>query len=454
MKLSSAFALIVVVACMTFTEAHGSVPAQNVSSSTSLLADKAFELTDEAEVGLEVIARSRGASWAKRGAEAAALTITVDGVYSSDLILWAGDEPFTYRAHLGRLSPGKHTVALRLNKLLSASGVTGAGQIEIANLRAFPAAHSRAPNATSADIVHSLALSHSPVLYARANTIGRFTDAPLLMYYEATREGERDVRVRYTVVFSHEDGGTPTAALMARWGRATDIEWVYEFLARDGALVEERYQGVEHEIKMFIGGRTLGAHPLLAVASDNNNFTDLACSAVRYALLPVHTQFDGASREKVMDEVPWTYRIMAEELARERRLSAAPSDEHTIADPREYLYIEAHAEQTGTALSLDTASSNQIYSSDNGDARLRVDRSGYFRVAVRLPSRNLFGSLNHLVVRCHATTKPADARFAKNVRLTKVFTLDENYVPRELRFAEQPSATLKPGEKITYRFSE
>src|SRR6266480_2264223 len=97
-----------------------------------------------------------------------------------------------------------------------------------------------------------LSLAHTPVLYARANTIDRFTDVPLMMYYEILPEGA-DRLVRYTVVFTNEDGGTQTAALMARWGRATDIEWVYELRVRGEKVIEEIYQGVEHETKSFKG---------------------------------------------------------------------------------------------------------------------------------------------------------------------------------------------------------
>ena len=40
---------------------------------------------------------------------------------------------------------------------------------------------------------------------------------------------------------------------MARWGRATDIEWVYQVRADRGKVIEEIYQGVEHETKVFYG---------------------------------------------------------------------------------------------------------------------------------------------------------------------------------------------------------
>src|SRR6185436_13509384 len=192
---------------------------------------------------------------------------------------------------------------------------------------------------------------------------------------------------RYTAIFTNEDGGTQTLALMARWGRGTDIEWVYEIQLRDGKIVEETYQGVNHEVKKFNGSRTGGQHPLLAVASDNNNFSDLACSDVRFAPLPVRADLNAATRESVMDRYPQTYRVMTEELQREHRISATPTGINMIADPRDYFYIEASSEQAGAALGFDVqvAGLGEAFASDLLDARLRIDRSGNFRTAVRLP---------------------------------------------------------------------
>lgn len=452
--------------CGAFSEIDGSnvrcgtsqVATPIAIQSATQIATHAFQLSVKAEVGLEIVARVRGGSWAKRGAEAAALIVNIDDAYSSDLILWAGDEQFTYRAHLGRLSPGKHTASIRLNKLQSASQLLQNSSLEIVSLRTVSVAAPRFESTTAdADFAHALALARSPILFARANTIGHFTDVPLLMYYEIFAEsktaGETGLRVRYTVIFSHEDGGTPTAALMARWGRTTDIEWVYEFVWRDGQVTEESFQGVGHETKTFGGNRTNGDHPLLAVASDNNNFSDLACTAVRYALLPVRARLANSSRERVMDDAPWTYRIMAEELARERRIGDSSVDVNRIADPRAYLYTEVYAEQQGASLSLEArlTGDTRTYLSDAGDARLRVDRSGYFRIATPLSPNFSPANLDTITVRCHNTPKQSDNRICDKVKLSKVFVLDRNFVPRELRIAGRSLLRLRPGEAGTFR---
>jgi hypothetical protein len=414
------------------------------------LATEAFKLAEDMEVGLEIEARSPGASWARKGSEAAALMILVDGSYNQDLLLWAGDESSRYRVMLGRLPRGKHTVSVSLNPARSAAGTQEA---EVKSLHPLLPASARSTRGVDED---QMALAHAPVLYARANTIDRFTDIPLMMYYEILPEAGADMTIRYTVVFTNEDGGTQTAALMARWGRATDIEWVYKFRVRGQKIIEEIYQGVEHETKFFKGSRTGGNHPLLAVASDNNNFSDLACSTVRFAPLPVRANLERATRESMMDTDPKTYRVMSEELLRENRISDTRVDINTIADPREYLYIEATSEQDGATLAFDVKLKGQskAFSSDMGEPRLRIDRSGYFRTAVRLPKDVAAGKIESITARCYAGTTPAIQRRCQHLNVIRVLTLDPSYTPRTLPLEPQSEASLAPDETKTYRLAQ
>ena len=397
------------------------------------------------EVGLEIEASASDTGWVRKGSEAAAILVLVDGNHNQDLFLWAGEELFGYRIMLGRFQKGKHTVSVSLNTARSAAG---AHRAEVKSLRPLLFA----PTAAADNSEEQLALAHAPVLYARANSIDRFTDIPLLMYYEVFRETS-DLIVRYTAIFTNEDGGTQTAALMSRWGRATDIEWVYQIRVQGGKVIEETFQGVEHETKFFTGPRGSGSHPLLAVASDNNNFSDLACSAVRFAPLPFRARLESATRESVMDLYPQTYRVMTEELIRERRISPTPADLNTIADPREYLYIEATSNQEGAALAFDVKVSGAAkpFASDMGEPRLRIDRSGYFRTAVRLPKDVSPAAVESITARCHAIQKPASQRRCHELKVVRVLVLDKNFVPRPLQLQAQPKASLKPDETQVYR---
>jgi len=424
--------------------------AQNVAQTSKPLIAETFNLTENMEIGLEIEARSPGASWARDGAEAAALLISVDGAYNQDLLVWAGDELFRYRVMLGRLPRGKHTVSVTLNAARSA---VGAQRAEVKSLRPLLFATAHGTGSVDEEL---LALAHSPILYARANAIDRFTDIPLLMYYEILHEAQDDLIVRYTAIFTNEDGGTQTAALMARWGRATDIEWVYQFRVRNRKIIEEIYQGVEHKTKNFTGARIFGNHPLLAVASDNNNLSDLACSAVRFSPLPVRARLEAATRESVMDMNPQTYRVMTEELLREKRISDTPTDINTIADPREYLYIEAVSEQAGAALAFDVKVSGlpKLFASDMGEPRLRIDRSGYFRTAVRLPKNVSPAAVETITARCTASSKPAGERRCKQLKVVRALVLDQNYMPRPLPLQTQPESSLTAGETKVFKLAQ
>ena len=73
---------------------------------------------------------------------------------------------------LGRLAAGRHQLRITIDKARSASDI---GATTIASVEVTPIA------AGSPD---ALGLSMAPILHARPNTIGRFTDLPVLMWYK------------------------------------------------------------------------------------------------------------------------------------------------------------------------------------------------------------------------------------------------------------------------------
>lgn len=412
--------------------------AHGQQASGTLLASREFTLPLRSEVSLEIAARTPGASWATKGAEAAAVLIEVDGQYQQDVILFAGESRFVYQLMLGRLEPGKHRVTVRLNQARSAPG---AQRAIVLSLHTIPLVGK--PGRTADDL---LALAHSPVLYQRPNTIDRFSDLPLLMYYEVIHPNDRETLIRYTIIFTNEDGGTPTAALMARWGRAADIEWAYEFRVIAGHIVEEHYQSVAHETKPFKGEHINGEHPVLSVASDNNNFSDQKLSNVRFALLPIPFDLRSATRERVMDANPWTYRIVAEELLREGKLKDEPADLNSISDPRNYIYVDLRATQTGSSIGVAATSAKQSTPSfsDLENSKLRIDRSGNFRTAIRMTSFESASSVSSLTVRCYSALHDCE-----HVEVTSVAVLDRNYKPQSFQITRLTPRTLKPGDSLT-----
>ena len=116
------------------------------------------------------------------------------------------------------------------------------------------------------------------------------------------------------MIWSNEDEGTDTAALMARWGRTTDIEWIYRVTSTAaGNRIADSYQAADHATLPFDGLHE-GDHPLLETATGNNNtaavkdrpqttgyrfFLDTSAAAAR----PGARGRDGPH--------PWTYQVMA-----------------------------------------------------------------------------------------------------------------------------------------------
>jgi hypothetical protein len=412
------------------------------------------------EVSLTVVASASGVSWEQRGAQAAALTIFVDGKYNQDLFLFAGAEKFSYRIALGKLAAGKHEIAVAHNKARSAVGKS----IEIYSI--LPGVFSLADipkptNQTAAsreDFADenlretALARKHAPFIYARPNAVDKFTDIPLLLYYEIFDEHDSAVkRIRYTAVFSHEDGGTEARALMARWGRMTDIEWIYEIKIKNGKIAGEIYQGANHETKNFTGKRAWGNHPLIFTVTDNNNFADNGCSALRFAPLPVRADLTNGSRETLMERYPWIYRVMAKEIERENRVNPVRLDADVIDDPRNYLYVETFAENNGSAISISVADPNgKTGASDWNDARLRVNRSGFFRIAVRIPEN--ISRHATIALHCFATAaQNVGERNCRNARIVRTIRLNDNFEPSEIKFEDRPATNLKPNENLLYK---
>jgi len=403
----------------------------------------------ENEVYLSLEASATNGAWNKKSAEAATLTLFVDGKYNQDVILFAGNEKFDYRVLLGEFSGGEHTLSIVLNDPRSAPN---AKEVRIYSADVLPLSKAARTQNNAGDFA---ALVNAPILYARPDTVDKFSDVPLLTYYEVFPIGENAFKIRYTIIYSNEDGGTQTAALMARWGRATDIEWVYEIEFKDGEIVSEVYQGANHETKKYAGKRIFGNHPVIFDATVNNNFSDTGCSELRSAQLPVKVDLSKKSRETIMDENAWTYRVMAQEASREGRVNAAKLDANTIADPRDYLYAEIYSEPKGAAIALEAeTSSGEKFSSDSGYAALRVSRDGYVRIAMRLPKDSAANFPAAFAVACYAVSNDGSVRdgSCQNLRLIKLVLLNENYQPI-IKKIDSPPQNVKIGDKAVFVFS-
>ena len=403
------------------------------NASAQTLLETKFTAQLETEATLDLTASVPGTSWEKAGSEAATVSIFVDSQKHQDAILFAGAKPFTYRLLLGRVSPGEHKLRIELSRQQSAASVT-AVNIADAKVTLLPSSHPEFQM-----------IAHAPILFARPDTIGKFSDVPLLMYCETLKEAGKTT-LRYTVIFSNEDGGTQTAALMARWGRTTDIEWVVDVvLDAEGRVVNSTYQGANHVTKTF-QGKLEAAHPLFLTATVNNNFSDQGDSAMRFTLRPISVDLSRHSREWVMDQHPWTYTVMAEEMIREGKITTERTLGARIGDLRNYLYVDAASnQQNGALISFAVKLKNdpRWYTSDFGINSYKIERSGYFRTTIRLPKGTKLNQIERLSARCDLTGNPrsneeitkATAASCELNSVNKVFLMNENF---------QPGATLAP----------
>ncbi|HVD78813.1 MAG TPA: hypothetical protein VNH43_14445 [Vicinamibacteria bacterium] len=406
-----------------------------------LLREERFRVERPSEVVVTLTAGCERCDWGQPGREAAALVLSVDGKYSQHLILSRGEALADYRVALGSLAAGPHRLQIRLDRGASARH---AGTVTVQRARfAF------APEDGSD---HAM-LAFAPILHARPDTLERFTDLPLLMWCEReTIPG--GVRLRYSVIFSNEDGGTPIDRLMATWGRATDIEYVYSVELDDaGKLVGEEFQGKDHKLLPFRGPHE-GTHPLEWVVTDNNMVGDQGDTARRYALAPEPFDLTDVSREAVMDAHPWTYRVSAQEARREGRVAEdARPGAGKIPDPRRFVTLEACGEVQDAALAFALGAAGpggetRWYESDGGLPAFRVARSGCVRSAVALPPDDV-GRLVALQLRAHTRVPqegepplPPGTGRARVTRINKLFLLGEDDEPAENLFGWAGEAAL------------
>jgi hypothetical protein len=396
--------------------------------------DRPFTVERAGEVTATVVAHCGGCSWASPARPAAMLVLEVDGRYAQHLPLTRGEGPADYPVSLGPLGAGSHRLAIRLDR----GWTPKAGRdVTIPDVRI----------ATIADDDPVFrALAYAPVLHPRPNELNRFTDVPLVMWYE-TDATPRGTRIRYSVIFSNEDGGTPADRLLATWGRLTDIEYVLgiEF-DREGLVLEATYQAKDHKILPF-RGLTPGRHPHLWVVTDNNMVSDRGVTKPVFAPVPIPFDLSATSREAVMDAQAWTYQVSSQEAQREGRVAPNPAPaSHLIADPRRYVYVEACAETKDAALTFGVAVDGRDglrwSESDAGQKDYRIIRqssefpNGCFRGAAALPADAADAPLRALRFRAYTRRTregeppiPPGTAAATVVRVNKVFRLGPDFLP-------------------------
>ena len=365
---------------------------------------------------------SSDTNWTIPESESAVLTIYIDSTYSfqnQDIVLFKGDELFVYKVSLGRMNSGSHTIEVYFN---GDKSPPGAQFVFLDDFSLIPIAL----KSRDYDVFR-----FSPVLYGRdlvSEDESVHTDVPLLMWHEVDTV-ESDKWIEYSMIWSNEDGGTNSISLMSRWGRTTDIEWIYKVkIDPGGNVLEEYFQGPGHSTSYFQGNR-INDHPVLKTVTINNMVSDEGESDYKFFLSPEKSKQEIHSREILMDDDPWTYEIMALEMIAEGKYES-PADpiSPAVSDARNYLYLEFNTQMAGNGIRLTFAAKLKNdpfwYYSDHGLSSIgAVNAGGWRRSTIELWEGTTLDDLDSLQI-----LGSASGSFSITFEeLSKVFLLDEDF---------------------------
>ncbi len=320
---------------------------------------------------------------------AAVARLRVDNGPSQHILVF-GERKEKYQVFLGPLEPGQHTLTVERDDEFSAPE----SKLDIGSVRF-----------SEEDSEH---LAHAPILFARQDTIGKFSDVPLLMYVEKSP-------LTYTVIFSNEDGGHSTAGLMSRWGRTTDIEYIYRVEDNGTFIQAKNHQDIRYE------GKFSGKHPLL-IPVTLNNMVAPGEGVMRFQMVPELVSLEDHSREVIMDQHPWTYAVSSKELIREGRLGE-------IRDPRNYLYLEAKITNRNSRVAFKTRliTESDWRTSHRGDLKMAIERSGWVRATIELPPNTAQRHLAEFGFDCLPEKEGVEP--ACKVDSVRAFFLTPDYIP-------------------------
>lgn len=421
-------------------------------------AQVAIQTSSSGESLLDLTVAAPGVDWADEDATSAVVSLYVDGRYDTDVVV-TGSQPVARQFALGSLSKGAHHVRLHFAADRSSAAATSVS---------FTGVHASSYAAGTAD---GLALRYAPVLYGRnlAEYGGPYesatTDTPLIAWHEAVPASTPGhTLLTYSIVWSNEDGGTDTPALMARWGRTTDIEWVYQLeVDENGDRVagSDVYQAANHQTLHF-AGRYEGDHAVLETCTSNNNMCDTVDDPMRFFLSALQTRPADQAREHLMDVNPWTYQVMAKEMIREGKIEpAGPGTVTTplVSDQRNYLYAVVKkttnganngASWVGVALGVTLADGSTVYMSDHDQPSWSIQRDDPAATTVELPAGTTADDI--VEVSAYRVVNGVDTGATVDVTaLQRGFLLGQDYLPQSSFLswtgdvtlsAAQPSAVL------------
>jgi hypothetical protein len=417
-----------------------------------------FRTKTAGEALVDVTAAAPGVSWAVKGRESAVLSLFVDGRYATDDVVPAAF-PISREFALGHLKAGRHRLTLRL-----AADRSRGSQVRVTRTAFRIVGHGQAYTD----------LSHAPVLYGRNGADwggpfqNAFTDTPLVAWHEdvpAAIPGHR--LLTYSYIWSNEDGGTSTPQLMARWGRTTDIEWIYQVeVDAQGHRVPGTavIQAPNHVTQPF-GGTYEGDHPLMQTCTLNNNICDTVDDPMRFAL-STSESLDPTTeaREQVMDRNPWTYWVSSAESRREGKVQPDPPTDSTtfIADPRDYLYLVVRKQTVnppnalnwvGLSIGVRLKGDPTLYRSDHLFPDRSIQRDVPAATTVQLPPGTAPSDIEQITaIRMPATAVDPGSTIDVQA-INRAFFLGQDDQPQKSFLSGPTPATLTPSHPTAVLYS-
>lgn len=380
-------------------------------------------------------ARAPETRWDNPESPARVLEILSERGRECHLVLHHGETPFDYEFLLGPFEAGEHHFDVRLLPPHLLSKDSPGVAVESLGFETLEAGSPEALRAAQA-----------PIVLSRNQD---FTDLVLSGYFRADRQ-------ETTLIYSHEDGGTPGPELMSRWGRLQDIEWATRIEA-DGST---KYQGRAHRTKSFRGPFE-GGHPVVRVVTQNNmlgaapeHWRDLEHSFIFRPWIYEAPDLATGSRENFLDQHPWIYQVS--EWERTREIAEDPEDPHKkgVSDLRNYLIFEVQAELKevkigpfpppkflkGAHLTFEVETQGgEVYRShrDEDPKVYGIYRNGWQRTALELPA----GTKPEDITRVEAVFLGRGKLSAPTLRFAQPRMLDESFSVQVLPF--QFSGSLK-----------
>ncbi len=368
-------------------------------------------------------------------------------VGAQQFVLFWGASPFVYAGFTGpvRLSD-RYSVKISVEPPASLHGLSQPGLLPPQAVLLAGALEAVSPANPQ-----YLASAYAPVVYGRSTSA--LHDVPMLMYAAVAPASGGAHILSYVVVFSHEDGGTGYLPFLewGTWGRMTDIDNAISFtVSAAGSISRAQYlwggepsgfpdsQTSPQEVDRPFTGVWWGKHPVLRDATGNNQFADFGITPFRFQLAPVAAPAPGGVREAVMDANPFTYEVMADEVARwYTDLSTSPSS----PDPgqaEQYAIVDMGTAGRGVssvAVDVRLSGSDQWFRSDLGWGFPLVG-AGHVRTVVKLPLGWGSSSITELQV----AVEPPSAAPTLTVRFVHI----ERFTGAQVLQVPVPNASVVP----------